>query len=59
MTDAKLPPDLAAAIEHHRLCLEQFGEEDPRSIEAALRCMLLLPEQAHRELMEIAHAQHH
>lgn len=59
MIEAKFPPELAAAIEHHRLCLEQFGEDDPRSIEAALRCMLLLPDQAFRELQEIANAVGH
>lgn len=47
-----------AVIEHAR-CLELYGEDDPRSIEAAHRCMLLMPEPMFRELMEIGEAPRH
>lgn len=52
-------PEFLLAVQRHQACLAEFGEDDPRTVEAAHRCMLLMPEPMFRELMEIGEAPRH
>ena len=54
-----LAPEFQAAVERHKACLAAFGEDDPRTIEAAYWCLLQMPWQMFFELQEIANAPRH
>lgn len=59
MSDLNTTYEFEAAVQRHTACLERFGEDDPRTQEAAYLCMVLMPDSMFRELMEAAHAQRH
>lgn len=45
-----------AAVQRHEALLAEFGEDDPRTEEAAHLCLLLMPDAMFKELMEIGSA---
>lgn len=49
----------ALAIEAHEHAIEQFGEDDPRTIEALLAVMALAPDALFDELEELARSTVH
>lgn len=56
---ARPSPEFAAAVARHEQCLAEFGENDPRTLEAAYWCLILMPRTMFNELQEIANAQRH
>lgn len=62
MNDQQLEPVSDAfktAVNRHQTALEQFGEDDPRTVDAMLHVMLLAPDWLFAELEEITHAPRH
>lgn len=50
------PEAFQRAVDAHTAALEQFGEDDPRSIEAGLLALSLAPDELFNEVQEIAQA---
>jgi hypothetical protein len=46
----------ASAVEIHSKCLAQLGPDDEVTIEAAMRCLLLMPRTMFNELQSITRA---
>lgn len=53
------PEAFQRAVDAHTAALEQFGEDDPRSIEAGLRALALAPDELFSEIEELARSTIH